>query len=595
MHNLTRKQLNILLLILSTIAVLIVLVCGITLHKNGEAPLDSGSFSEFEDSWVLVDDIHGDSAISLPYDTGRASGELVTITHRVPEKIDDNSVLYFRTEFQAVEVKINDIIVYSYGVDEKRPFGKAPVPVYHMVGIGEEYSGGNISITFESGYDKYSGEIPVISYGNRGDILYSIWRENAFIFIMSILLVIFSIAAAIIWIFMGRHRNSNPAFLYLIIFLGNVSVWSLSDNLLIQFFVDNMYLIWLIKAISILIIPIVYLMYIRCFTDKKKVIKLLDYGLWIYVANFIMAMVAQFMGLVDYVEYMKVTVVLITIGLAMVTLILSTAIITFGKKSLRDNVWANIVFLVFMVADFIFGLFDGTNSIHGVVLRIGIFVYALSLLVVTERHMLLRAEKKQQTEVELIKNQKQLALNSLNPNFIFATLNIVLGLIKEGSDQAQVVLYNLSRFLRFKFNALNNTQEELVDFENELEHIKVYLSIEAIRHKELTISIEDKVVEFQVPVHSIEPLVENAIKHGLSKRNYEGTVIIRSYERKESYAIQIIDNGVGFDIETIKKDTFTSIKNIRSRIYDIDGDIEIASKKGKGTIITITIPKVVVE
>ncbi len=594
MHNLTRFQLNIILLILCVVTTLIVVIGGVTLHNNGEAPLEAGSYYDFDDSWILVDEERGDSVITLPYNADVKAGDTVTITHKVPEDVDGNTVLFFASEFQAVEVSIDDNVVYSYGVNEKRAFGKSSVPVYNMADVSSDYEGGNISITFLSNYSKYSGKLPIINYGNKGDVLYTIWQENAATFIMSVLLVVFSIAAIIIYIFMGRHRKEHPAFGYLVVFLMITSIWSVCDNRLVQLFTNNMYAIWLIKALAIQIIPIAYLMYVRCFADKKRIIRIIDYGIWMYITSFITSTVFQIMGLCDYVEYTLFIEVLIVIGLIIITLMLSTAIITFGKKSLRDNVISNIVLIVFIVISVILNMFNSTKGASEIVLRVGLFIYVLCILVVTERYVLLKSDKKKESEEEQIKRQKKLALDSLNPNFIFAALKLTLGFVKSGSETSQSVLVNLSKYIRYKFNALNE-DSNMVDFREELEHIRSYLYIEKLRYSKLTVSIEDKVIDFKVPSHSIEPLVENAIKHGLGRRDYEGTVVVRSYERKDSYAVQIIDNGVGFDVNNIKKDTFTSILNVRERIESIDGDIEIASKKGKGTVITIKFPKVVTE
>lgn len=597
MQNLTKKQLNIILLTLCGITALIVLICGITLHDNGRAYLSEGDYYDFADSWVLVggegSDI-GFMPITLPYNVDAPAGETITITHKVPDNVDENTVLFFRTEYQAVEVKIDNTVVYSYGVDEKRPFGKSSVPVYNMADVSDVYAGGNISITFLSGYKFYSGQIPEVFYGNKGQVMYTIWKENAATFILSSLLIIFSLVAVIIYLFMGKHRKEHPVFGYLVIFMSVVSVWSICDNKIIQLVISNIYAIWLIKALLLQIIPVAYLIYVRCFTDKRKVIRLIDYGIWAYLTSFVAATVFQLMGLCDYVQYMTLAKILIFIGLVLITIVLSTAIITFGKKSLRDNVIANIVFIIIGAISFVLGLFSSTKTASNILVRIGIFIYVLCLLVVTERHVLMKADKKKENEEELIRSQRQLALDSLNPNFIFAAMKLTLGFIKKQSDTSGAVLINLSQYIRYKFSALDN-EDEIVDFDRELEYIKSYLYVEKLRHEKLVVSIEDKITEFKVPINTIEPLVENAIKYGLSRRDYEGTLAIRSYERKDSYAIQVIDNGIGFDVNNIKKNTFTSILALTKKIESLEGDIDIVSKKGKGTIITIRFPKVNVE
>ncbi len=593
MYSLSKRQLNTLLLILSIVGILVVIIYGITLHKKGDAPLNKAGFTGFNDAWIIQTD-EGGMTMSLPAVADVKAGEAVSISHQTPSNLNDDTVLYFRTEYQAVEVKLDNQIIYSYGVDEVRPLGKSTVPAYHMVSLGKVCSDKNLTITYLSMYNKYAGELPVISYGAAGDVLYSIWQDNIWIFILSILLIIVSIIVIMVYIFMGKLRHENSALGLLVVFLWTAAIWSISDNKIMQLYINSLYVLYLLKSMVTLIIPVVYLMYVRCFIDKKKIIKYVDFGIGIYGANFVTALVLQVLGLVDLFRYMVFTEILIFIGLVIITIVLGIAVITFGKRSLRDIVVANIIFIIFILLDFIIGIVEPDSSIHGIILRIGIFAYVICMLVVTERNMIWQVEKKKESEIETINNQKIMALNSLNPNFIFASLNLILELMKKGSDTGQLVLFQLSKYIRYKFNALKEDRK-LVMVTEELEHASSYLYIEKMRHKELTVAIEDKVTDFKMPPYIIGPLVENAVKHGMSKKNYVGNVSVRSYETKNYFAVQIIDNGIGFDINTIKKDTFTSIKNIRERLDTIDAEMDIVSKKGKGTVITIRLPKLIIE
>ena len=593
MYSLSKRQLNTLLLILSVVGILVVVICGITLHKKGGAPLTKYEFTDFNDAWIVQID-NRDMTISLPAVADVKAGEDVSISHQTPSNLNDDTVLYFRTEYQAVEVRLDNQIIYSYGVDEIRPLGKSPVPAYHMVSLGKDCSDKNLTITYLSMYNKYAGELPVISYGDDGDVLYSIWQDNIWIFILSILLIIVSIIVIMVYVFMGKLRHENSALGFLVVFLCTAAIWSISDNKIMQLYINSLYVLYLLKAFVTLIIPVVYLMYIRCFVDKKKIIRYVDFGIGIYGANFVTALVLQVLGLVDLFRYMVFTEVLIFVGLVIITVVLGVAVVTFGKKSLRDIVIANILFMVIMASDFIVGLIAPESSANGIILRVGIFAYVICMLVVTERNMIWQVEKKKESEIEAINNQKIMALNSLNPNFIFASLNLILELMKKGSDTGQLVLFQLSKYIRYKFNTLKEDRK-LVMVTEELEHASSYLYIEKMRHKDLTVSIEDKVTDFKMPPYIVGPLVENAVKHGLAKKNYVGNVAVRSYETKNYFAVQIIDNGIGFDINTIKKDTFTSIKNIRERLDTIDAEMDIVSKKGKGTVITIKLPKLIIE
>ena len=109
----------------------------------------------------------------------------------------------------------------------------------------------------------------------------------------------------------------------------------------------------------------------------------------------------------------------------------------------------------------------------------------------------------------------------------------------------------------------------------------------------LQIEIEDKLHDFFVPSRSIEAIVENAAKYGIGKNGNRGRIIVRSYERRDSYAIQIVDEGAGFDTDMLyHKDTPTSMKTVRQRLEaSVGGVIEVNSRYGVGTIVTVKVPK----
>ena len=138
-----------------------------------------------------------------------------------------------------------------------------------------------------------------------------------------------------------------------------------------------------------------------------------------------------------------------------------------------------------------------------------------------------------------------------------------------------------------------NSQGEIISFSEELEHIMAYLNLQKTRNSGFSFVIESKVKDFKIPRNTIEPLVENAVKYGIGGKDNKGNVVVRSYNREEGYAIQIIDTGIGFDTANLKNTSSTSIKNIFEMLKDkCKAKTEIISKENKGTVITIIIPMI---
>ena len=153
---------------------------------------------------------------------------------------------------------------------------------------------------------------------------------------------------------------------------------------------------------------------------------------------------------------------------------------------------------------------------------------------------------------------------------------------------------DFTKYLRANISNTNST--DLIPFEQELEHIKAYLSIESKRFQNrLNIKYDIQVTEFKIPPLSVEPLVENAVKHGVCKKIKGGTVNIITKEDDEYIYVIIEDDGAGFDVDTLdeaSKNGHVGLRYIKTRLKQLaDADFEIVSKIKEGTRATIKIKK----
>ena len=194
--------------------------------------------------------------------------------------------------------------------------------------------------------------------------------------------------------------------------------------------------------------------------------------------------------------------------------------------------------------------------------------------------------------------QNYLIQSQMKPHFIFNTLGAIRTLIMSSPKTAYDMTTNFSKYLRANIN--NIGPGEKVSFSQELDHIKAYLAIELERFKDrLFVEYDIQCTEFNIPPLSIEPLVENAVKHGVCKRIKGGTVKISSIEYEDRYEVIVEDNGVGFDVNILEseaKANSVGLKYIIIRLKELaDADFEIVSKKGKGTKATVTIKKEIIK
>ena len=148
-----------------------------------------------------------------------------------------------------------------------------------------------------------------------------------------------------------------------------------------------------------------------------------------------------------------------------------------------------------------------------------------------------------------LKNKAELAAleAKINPHFLYNSLNSIASLVHENPDKAEHMVMNLSKFYRFSTGRNNEYFDSL---ENELEIVQTYLEIEKVRFDErLVYSVvyqNEALKNCQIPRFLIQPIVENAIKHGISKLAENGVVEINISEVKDNLIIKIHDNGVPF-------------------------------------------------
>ncbi|MBE6141416.1 MAG: hypothetical protein E7175_01010 [Erysipelotrichaceae bacterium] len=187
----------------------------------------------------------------------------------------------------------------------------------------------------------------------------------------------------------------------------------------------------------------------------------------------------------------------------------------------------------------------------------------------------------------------KIMMSQIRPHFIYNTLSSISTLITIDPDKAQKALDDFTDYLRANFSAL--TQTSLIPFNDELKHINTYVNLEQMRFNDrLSVVYDIQVADFYIPALSIQPFVENAIKHGVLKKIEGGEVTLKTYEDDTAIYVEVIDDGVGFDMNDIdfKGNKHIGLNNVRHRIASMcKGDVKFESEVGKGTKVTITFYK----
>lgn len=194
--------------------------------------------------------------------------------------------------------------------------------------------------------------------------------------------------------------------------------------------------------------------------------------------------------------------------------------------------------------------------------------------------------------VKLQEAEMSLMLSQIKPHFLYNALIAIQVLCTREPETAEEAIIRFAKYLRMNMRSINSSGA--IPFSEELEHIRNYVAIEKLRFKErLTMCYEIGEEGFSVPPLTIQPLVENAIKHGVCKKVTGGTVILRTYRQQEYNCVEIVDDGVGFDTHILDQNDTQSygLKNILFRLKKMmRADVLIESKADKGTRILVRLP-----
>lgn len=228
-------------------------------------------------------------------------------------------------------------------------------------------------------------------------------------------------------------------------------------------------------------------------------------------------------------------------------------------------------------------------------MNIGMTISVLILII----QFAYRDRKLQREQEQKLAQSRAYLLNSqIKPHFIFNCLSVIQSLIELDPDAAREAIDIFSKYMRKNLNL--KVSESAIPVEEELDFTDSYLYMEQLRFgDQLDVEYDiDNSLKFNIPFLSIQPVVENAIRHGIRKKMTPGTVTIRIYAKDRWNVIEVIDDGIGFDPKNPKKDKLdhqsngVGIKNVEERIHLLcNGDMNVESTIGVGTTVRIRIPR----
>ena len=202
--------------------------------------------------------------------------------------------------------------------------------------------------------------------------------------------------------------------------------------------------------------------------------------------------------------------------------------------------------------------------------------------------------KAAQLEARLVETELKMLREQMRPHFLFNTMNTIAVLVREGkNDEAVTLIARLSSLLRM---ALDNTRVQEVTVRQELDFLERYIDIQKARFSDrlaVSIAIEPEAMEARIPNLLLQPLVENAILHGIAAKSGPGRVDVRGRVEEGRLHLEVSDDGPGLPVGGKRAKEGVGLSNTRERIekiYGANGRLTLRSEPGRGVTVQIVLP-----
>ncbi|MDD6071931.1 MAG: histidine kinase [Clostridiales bacterium] len=620
MFHLQERQLHIILGLLFGVSILLFCIMALP-----ECAMDTGkhqleTMKDYSEAWVcdyetdnqdkLAEYLDAEAiaagsnsireVVTLPASLPVAADGTLVMTNKLPDIIDDMIYMTFETKRQSVEVYAGQDCIYKSS-DRGQNMSK-----FHMIPILSQYRGTNVTIKLKEDVDEKEEKantdarekrdkknanllkVGKIRYGSYSQLVANAFSENGIYAVTAVILIVFSVLMMLLWFWIPNMAYKKRVLINAGLEGFGLGILFALESHLFQVLTGWNYSIHFVKAVMILLIGVLHLQLVRCFIYKKKVLSLVDMGILFYGVCYVSFMVLQGFSLMSFETIYLIGKILFGIALLIYTIVLMVAVYDYGRKEGRMVLFGNGVLLLSILAQFVSWILNKENS-SDVYLPLGFLLYLMIIWFYGLKQAVYVKNPSDTGKEEEVRLRGQI-VEQINPNLIFASFHTLQKMIKNGSENSVKMIYYISVYFRDNLRALDKAGE-VVSFEEELEHIIAYLQLQKTRNQSLNFAVECKEKDFKIPRHSIEPMVENAVKYGIAGKEHGGNVVVRSYRREDGYAIQVIDDGIGFDKTILTRKSETALLRLLDMLKSsCKAQTEIISKEGKGTVITIVLP-----
>lgn len=518
--------------------------------------------------------------------------------------IDHDTSLAFYIVHQNVEVFLEGKCVFRMEPVKERSIIKTPGSNWVMIPLYREDAGKEIRVEITPVYESFRDREVEFLLGSS----LAIYRYRLAKDLPQIILGIMAVFVGIVFLCVAAYnvveKGRGKSLIALGLFSTMMGLWRLTDTRFTPFILPEKPVFLFYVSICMLMLGMIPLMkWIEEYFEKEGQ-RVLDVCCIVDALACLVQILLQVCGILDFRETLAFTHILIGID-AVVTI--GIAVHERKKYPQKMKIPAagrlSYLFVAGVLADVAAFYIKGNSS--GLLFSLIAFLfYILFLGIATmynyseqevriaEQERLLANQEKELAETERKLTERRIAvmMSQIRTHFIFNVLTTISGFCKCDAKKADEALIHFARYLRKNIKFIE--EEGMIAFSAELEHLEDYVALEQMRFPDRIMFSKDiEEMNFKLPPLTVQPLVENAIKHGLLEHDRSGMVMLQTQREAEMVVITITDDGVGFFPQELTSKECVGIRNVRYRLENMaGGSLAIDSAPGEGTKVTIKIP-----
>lgn len=523
----------------------------------------------------------------------------LTITGTLNHEISNGNSLIIWPRNLRVKLYVNGIEKIATGQRADFPdFIEYAGNSYQIFYIGDVSTTDTIRIVVETVYD--TCRVDVIQnffdnmyIGTEGALFRSIMSHELIHPIIGIVISLVGILTLVTALLQKASKNSSIHEIYYLggfYILGGITYFYDSSYEFIDLFFPYPIFNTLIVQCTIPFLLLFYLLFITNVLESPKTKKFMKLIVGVFILTEFSPILVQFMGYRDLHAIQDVSF----FYAGYITLFANCAILyeilILKRKNAIKILIGTIPLMLSLFPRLLSSLLE--QGVERTYLSVGILITCIILLHNTIQYIkrtMQLVEQEQDMKLEMKNAQVAVMLSQIHPHFLYNALNTLQHICEKDGALAAEAIGHFSKYLRGNMDSLTN--DHPIPFLHELEHVKHYLYIQQLRFGDrLRIQYDLQLTNFYIPTLTLQPIVENAVRHGVTKQARGGCVTISTRQMNEEILIMVRDNGVGFDKSTIKQDnkSHVGIKNVEKRLkLQCNGSLEINSNIGIGTQVTI--------